>query len=260
MEIPVKYRADIALLESRVKALLTELKVPLSSLTYDSNKGITQSFIFTALDKTKEQGKYIQTLHNLIVPLIGDDVLSLLRIPGEYRKHAFIAGLMHDVERIEHPETVDRKHLKPYERELIKTHPTKARELLLRLNEPIAANIAGLHHAWQPDAYPNPIPFDYSQKEKALSIILALDDFYHRASISTNGRTPRSWFERRVLDQLIRGGRPSPQRVEAALRTVYGNQEVKFDEKIQTTGNQLINTLYSLGIFGQEDILGRYRG
>jgi hypothetical protein len=262
MKIPRKYRADIESLESKLKLLFDDVGIPLMSFSLETD-GITQNFLWEALEKTKDCGKYVQGIHNLVVPLINNEALEILKIPQELRRDACIAATVHDLERIEYPNLVDKKgHFAPEDWTRVRTHPIKARELLLKLGEKRAANIAGLHHAWQENPYPNPIDFEVREEEKFLSQILAITDFYHRASISTNGRIPRTWLEKYIIDPIQRSGKPNPERVEAALRKQYGSLNLvlskQLKEEIKIQGNQLMNTLYSLGIFGADNPLERY--
>ena len=258
MEIPRKYRSDIACLESRLKLLFDDVGIPMMSFSSE-NTGMTQNFLWEALEKTKDHGKYIQTIHNLVVPLLNNDALEVLKISLEERRDSCLATTLHDIERIEYPTLVDKKgHFAPEDWERVRLHPIRVRELLLKVGEKKAANIAGLHHAWQASSYPNPVNFEYTEEEKFLSQVLAIVDFYHRASISTNGRIPRAWFEKNIIDRVYRGGRPNPERVEQALRKEYGGLNLVLGDKIKMQGNELMDKLYHIGVFGADNPLERY--
>jgi len=264
MEVPTRYSENIKKLEVELDEVFINLKLP-----QVDEKGLSREFLWEALGRTKEAGKYDQYLHMLWVSLAFKDAMMVLGINNpEILKSGVAGAACHDVERIEYPYIVDAKKMKPQDWEILKRHPERARALLLP-KDILAADLAGLHHEWQKPKpgtfygpYPNPINFEPSQEAQLLSKALAIVDFYHRASTTTNGRTPRPWYEKYVLDRLLRQGRPNQDRVEQAVKKEYGDLDLTYKgdkmPKIRTNGQEFLKKMYCLGVFGADDLMERY--
>jgi response regulator RpfG family c-di-GMP phosphodiesterase len=239
-------------MEECLEYFLQEVKMP-EFQDPESGTLANSTLIRAHLERFLEIEKPEQYLHSVRTAIRTDlTLLSEAITDQKTRRSMALGSTLHDIGRLKHSETLGKTNLTPEDWEKIRQHPEITAQVLLSY-DPLAASIAEQHHQNQKtNPYPLELKIPPVPNSKALSIILAINDFYDRASVTQNGRIPRTKLERAV-DNLLREERPSSWRIKRELKRTYNEKRVIYgteETKVLCMGSEIIKRNYEQGIFG----------
>lgn len=202
--------------------------------------------------------------HSMRTFLYAIRVLDFLGAKNEeYRKFFAVAALLHDLGKFCAFEALRGGRYNEQDAKDMKWHPRWSADFIRSYGE-IPAAIVERHHFWQRAPYPAPkeLTTAPTPEVEVLSKVLGIIDNQDAAATRENNRLRRGTFDR--VKALFTGRNlPSRRRVRRSLIREYGPLEIVYEgenlPEIGTTGEQLIKSLYSAGIFGAKNPLNPFK-